>query len=186
MLVTTGGASVGEYDSVSSALAAEGMDAVILEGRDAARPAADARPARRHACARPARQSGIGLRLRLLFLVPLMRRLSGRRDVELATESAVLGCDLPANDERADYLRATLTTSRRGSRSPPRSRCRTVPCCRFSPQANCLVIASPLRSGRQAGEPCAVVKFGVLAVSSFLHVKLSGCGTHMEQIVFCS
>ena len=44
----------------------------------------------------------------LLFLVPLIRRLAGRSDVEPRTESAVLGCDLPDNDERADYLRATL------------------------------------------------------------------------------
>ena len=43
-----------------------------------------------------------------LFLVPLLRRLAGRSDVEPPRESAVLGCDLPENDERADYLRATL------------------------------------------------------------------------------
>src|SRR5262245_65856234 len=43
-----------------------------------------------------------------LFLVPLIRRLSGRTDVEPQPELARLGCDLPANDERADYLRATL------------------------------------------------------------------------------
>ncbi len=65
ILVTTGGASVGDYDFVQKAFAAEGMDAVVLEDRDAARPAADARPARRHACARAARQSGIVLRLRV-------------------------------------------------------------------------------------------------------------------------
>ena len=41
-----------------------GHGAVVLEDRAAARPAADARPARRHARARPARQSGLGLRLR--------------------------------------------------------------------------------------------------------------------------
>ena len=44
-----------------------------------------------------------------LFLVPLVRRLSGRGDAELVPEPALLGRDLPANDERADYLRATLT-----------------------------------------------------------------------------
>ena len=44
----------------------------------------------------------------LLFLVPLIRRLSGRTDLSAASESAVLGSDLPANDERMDFLRATL------------------------------------------------------------------------------
>ncbi len=43
-----------------------------------------------------------------LFLVPLIRRLAGRQDVERVPETARLGRDLPANDERADYLRATL------------------------------------------------------------------------------
>ncbi len=44
-----------------------------------------------------------------LFLVPLIARLSGRGNVERRPEAARLGCDLPANDERADYLRAVLT-----------------------------------------------------------------------------
>jgi MoeA C-terminal region (domain IV) len=40
--------------------------------------------------------------------VPLLRRLAGRNDLTLPRESAVLGCTLAANDERADYMRATL------------------------------------------------------------------------------
>src|SRR6185369_10439890 len=50
----------------------------------------------------------------VLFLVPLIRRLAGRSDIEPVTEPAVLGCDLPDNDERADYLRATLAKSGAG------------------------------------------------------------------------
>src|SRR6185436_5875414 len=51
-----------------------------------------------------------------LFLLPLIRRLTGRSDTAALTESAVLGCDLPANDERTDYLRATLTQHPDGTR----------------------------------------------------------------------
>ena len=65
ILVTTGGASVGDYDLVQQALAGRRARAVVLEDRHAARPADDARPARRHARARPARQSGLGLCLRV-------------------------------------------------------------------------------------------------------------------------
>ena len=43
-----------------------------------------------------------------LFLVPLIRRLAGRHDLSASPARARLGRDLPANDERADYLRATL------------------------------------------------------------------------------
>ena len=56
-----GGASVGDYDLVQKALCRRRHGAVVLEAGDAARPAADARPARRHAGARRARQSGLGL-----------------------------------------------------------------------------------------------------------------------------
>ena len=45
----------------------------------------------------------------VLFLVPLIRQLCGRVDVAPVLETARLGCDLPRNDERADYLRAELT-----------------------------------------------------------------------------
>src|ERR1700681_2005807 len=50
-----------------------------------------------------------------LFLVPLIRRLAGRTDIERTRASAVLGSDLPENDERADYLRATLAMRPDGS-----------------------------------------------------------------------
>ena len=41
--------------------------------------------------------------------------LSGRGDLTAPIESALLGCDLPANDERADYLRATAKKCRLGA-----------------------------------------------------------------------
>jgi molybdopterin molybdotransferase len=42
--------------------------------------------------------------------VPLIRKLCGRLTVHHATESALLGRNLAANDQREDYLRARLTT----------------------------------------------------------------------------
>jgi len=43
-----------------------------------------------------------------LFLVPLIRALSGRTSIHHARETALLGRDLAANDQREDYLRARL------------------------------------------------------------------------------
>jgi molybdopterin molybdotransferase len=43
-----------------------------------------------------------------LFLVPLIRSLSGRSTIHHRIEAAVLGCDVIANDQREDYLRARL------------------------------------------------------------------------------
>src|SRR5436190_6102566 len=115
VLVTSGGASVGDYDLVQRALAAEGL--ALSFWKVALRPG------------RPMMHGRLGTSLEamhvlglpgnpvsayvcaVLFLVPLIRRLAGRSDIEPATEPALLGCDLPENDERADYLRATLANS---------------------------------------------------------------------------
>ena len=58
IIVTLGGASVGDHDLVNAVLSARGMRLGFLEDRDAAGQAADVRPPRRHAGNRPARQSG--------------------------------------------------------------------------------------------------------------------------------
>jgi molybdopterin molybdotransferase len=46
-----------------------------------------------------------------LFLVPLIRALSGRTQIDHVFEQATLGRELPANDQRQDYLRARLDAS---------------------------------------------------------------------------
>ena len=43
-----------------------------------------------------------------LFLVPLIRQLSGRSVIHHVCETALLGRDVTANDHREDYLRARL------------------------------------------------------------------------------
>jgi molybdopterin molybdotransferase len=43
-----------------------------------------------------------------LFLVPLIRSLSGRASIHHLRETALLGRDVTANDQREDYLRARL------------------------------------------------------------------------------
>src|SRR5258708_37024941 len=50
----------------------------------------------------------------LLFLVPLIRALSGRTDIHHPHETALLGRDVAANDMREDYLRARLEVRKDG------------------------------------------------------------------------
>ena len=154
ILVTTGGASVGDYDLVQQALAAEGLDAVVLEGGAAARPADDARPARRDARARPARQSGLGLCLRVPVpgaADPPARR--AQRSSQPRTESAVLGCDLPANDERADYLRATLARGADGTLVATPFPMQDSSMMAALAKADCLVIREPYAPRGQGRQP---------------------------------
>jgi molybdopterin molybdotransferase len=97
----------------------------------------------------------------VLFLIPLIRRLSGRGDVEPKLEQALLGCDLPEIDERADYLRARLTPASEGLRTatpfPVQDSSMLVPLA----EANCLLIRAPHAPAAKAGSRCTILKLGL-------------------------
>jgi molybdopterin molybdotransferase len=114
MLVTTGGASVGDHDLVRSALGAKGL--AIDFWQIAMRPG------------KPLMFGKIGdtpmlglpgnpvssLVCAIIFLRPALDRLLGLGDAGLHFQPAVLGSDLPANDRREDFLRAELTLGQDG------------------------------------------------------------------------
>jgi len=154
ILVTSGGASVGDYDLVQKAFAAEGMELSFWRlALRPGRPLMNGRLGGMHVLGVPGNPVSAFV-CGFLFLVPLIRRLAGRSDVERPTESAVLGCDMPANDERADYLRATL---REGVATPFPVQDSSM----MAPlaKADCLVIREPYEGVAKAGSPCRIVKF---------------------------
>jgi molybdopterin molybdotransferase len=108
ILITTGGASVGDHDLVKQSLEAEGVTMAFW--RIAMRPGKPMMHGRLGAMrviglpGNPVSSYVCGF----LFLAPLIRKLSGRADIYHARESALLGRDLDANDQREDYLRARL------------------------------------------------------------------------------
>ncbi len=178
VLVTTGGASVGEHDLVQKAFTAEGMalsfwkvamrpGRPLMHGRLAHVPAKWT-PVRREEHA-PNKESAIDVLglpgnpvsafvCAVLFLVPLLRRLAGRADTGPDTKSAVLGCDLAANDERADYLRSALATGPDGSLVATPYRVQDSSMLAPLAQAGCLVIREPYAPPASAGTRCAIVK----------------------------
>ena len=109
ILVTTGGASVGDHDVVQRALTQEGVKLAFW--KVALRPG---KPMM-HGRLGPMRVLGLpgnpvsSYICAFLFLVPLIRALSGRSDAEHVDEPAILGAGLPENDHRQEYLRAQLT-----------------------------------------------------------------------------
>src|SRR5712664_102455 len=108
ILITTGGASVGDHDLVKQSLEAEGV--AMAFWRIAMRPGKPMMHGRLGAMrviglpGNPVSSYVCGF----LFLVPLIRALSGRTGVHHAHETAQLGRDVAANDLREDYLRARL------------------------------------------------------------------------------
>jgi len=108
ILITMGGASVGDHDLVKRSLEAEGTTMAFW--RIAMRPGKPMMHGRLGGMrviglpGNPVSSYVCGF----LFLVPLIRALLGRDTIRHSPESAALGRDLPANDQREDYLRARL------------------------------------------------------------------------------
>ena len=89
--------------------------------------------------------------------MPLIRRLSGRSDLALATETALLGHDLSENDERADYLRATLRAEAGGNIAtafPVQDSSMISPLAK----ADCLLIREPFAPAAKAGSRCTIIR----------------------------
>ena len=80
ILVTTGGASVGDHDLVQPGACGRKHDPRLLEDRDASGETDDARPPRRHARARRARQSCVVLCLYVLVSGPIDSRFVRPQD----------------------------------------------------------------------------------------------------------
>jgi molybdopterin molybdotransferase len=156
VLVTLGGASVGEHDLVAKALAARGM--TLDFWRIAMRPG------------KPLMFGAIGaMRIlglpgnpvssivcAILFLAPLIDALLGRplRD---RTEPARLAVDIPANDGRQDYVRATLAT---GDGLPHVTPLPVQDSSQLAAlaAADCLLIRSVRAPAAMASAPCRIIR----------------------------
>jgi molybdopterin molybdotransferase len=157
ILVTLGGASVGDHDLVQEALRGVGMELGFW--RIAMRPG---KPLM-HGILKGMRVLGFpgnpvsSMVCALIFLKPLLRALLG--DPEAAgdpTRPAILGGDLAANDQRQDYLRATVE---KGS-SPPVvtafSRQDSSMMGVFA-RAEALILRQAHAPAAKAGDPCRAI-----------------------------
>ena len=159
VLVTTGGASVGDHDLIRPALSAEGMAMSFWKvALRPGKPLMHGRLDRLQVLGLPGNPVSSFV-CALLFLTPLLRLLQGRTDLEPAFESAVLGCELRANDERADYLRATLVR--------PDGNLVAIPfpiqdSSMITPlaKADCLVVRPPHAPAAAAASPCDIIRLG--------------------------
>ena len=114
MLVTTGGASVGEHDLVIEGLKSRGMELDFWQ--------IAMRPGKPLLFGRLGPVGVLGLPgnpvsamvCAILFLLPALHRLSGLPAAPPPVSQAIAGAALAANDHRADHLRATISTDANG------------------------------------------------------------------------
>ena len=161
VLVTLGGASVGDPDLVKPALAGQGME--LNFWKIAMRPG------------KPVIHGHLGPMIILglpgnpvaafvagiVFLLPLVRALCGDpyagRD---AAEPAILGKALRGNDSRQDYLRAALSPSETCLPVATPFEIQDSSLLRILAQAQCLIVREPHATPAAAGDLCRIIRLG--------------------------
>jgi molybdopterin molybdotransferase len=166
LLVTTGGASVGEHDLVRDVLGADGLELdfwqiamrpgkPLMVGRYRGTPMVGlpGNPVSTLVCA-------------LLFLQPALDRLSGAASAEEAPPTARLGTALPKNDRRQDYLRSKLAQAADGMLEVFPFEVQDSSMMRLLSAADCLVVRPPHAPAIAAGATVPIVPFpgGVLPI----------------------
>ena len=159
VLVTLGGASVGDYDLVQRALVDAGLELGFW--RIAMRPG------------KPLMQGRLGdmrvlglpgnpvsaIVCAILFLAPLLRAMVGDPAAGAAvSESAEFGADVGANDVRQDYLRATLTRGASGALVAAPFASQDSSLVKLLAQAQCLIIRPPHAPAAKRGEACRIIR----------------------------
>jgi molybdopterin molybdotransferase len=93
-----------------------------------------------------------------LFLAPLIRALSGRSAVRHVSETALLGRNVAANDQREDYLRARLELRGDGALIATPVNHQDSSLLGNLAAARALVIRAPHAPAATAGSPCAILR----------------------------
>jgi len=158
VLVTTGGASVGDHDFVKRSLESEGVAIAFWK--------IAMRPGKPMMHGRIGQMRVIGLPgnpvssyvCSFLFLVPLIRALSGSRVVHHPREKALLGRDVAANDLREDYLRARLETRSDGALIAVPVQHQDSSLLANLAAARALVIRPPFAPKASAGTACEILR----------------------------
>jgi molybdopterin molybdotransferase len=159
MLVTLGGASVGDHDLIQEAFGRRGMRLGFW--RVALRPG------------KPMIHGRLGPMLVLglpgnpvssivcgvLFVAPAIRALLGDPAAgEDPTEPAILGRDLPGNDRRQDYLRARLMPAAGGLPIATAFETQDSSMLALLARSEALLVRAPLASPGKTGDPCRIIR----------------------------
>lgn len=159
ILVTLGGASVGDHDLLRPALLEQGMKLDFW--RIAMRPG------------KPLIYGSLGdMRIlglpgnpvaafvcSLVFLCPLIRAMQGDPQAsEVQMEPAIIGLDLPANKSRRDYMRASLTRDAENRLIATPQPLQDSSLLTELTQSQALLVREAGASALMKGDPCSVIR----------------------------
>jgi len=164
LLLTSGGASVGEHDLVQEALGARGLvvdfwqiamrpGKPLMHGRlgDVAMIGLPGNPVSSLVCA-------------ILFVVPALARLAGLPAGPPPTVQAKLGAPLAANDKRADHLRASLAQDGDGALVATAFARQDSSMLRLMAQADALILRPAHAPALAAGAMVPVIRLDALGL----------------------
>ncbi|WP_419951755.1 gephyrin-like molybdotransferase Glp [Methylobacterium sp.] len=159
LLVTLGGASVGDHDLVQAALHREGLELGFW--RVALRPG---KPLM-HGRLGPMMVIGLpgnpvsAVVCGLLFVVPAIRALLGDPKAGAdRSEPALLGADMPANDIRQDYMRARIEIADDGRPMAYAEMRQDSSMLSVLGQSEALLVRPPGAPAAKRGDPCRIIR----------------------------
>lgn len=161
LIVTTGGASVGDHDLVLPVAQKTGFDFQI--SKIAMRPGKPFLFGTRSYEDRTIYFTGLAgnpvssLVAFNVFVKPLIELLCGRPASSIRMKQAILGCDLPANDERAEFMRADLHVSESGSTIATPYKSQDSSMLRLLAGAKCLVFRDVKAPAAKTGDTVQIV-----------------------------
>src|SRR5579872_4130438 len=164
MLVTTGGASVGDHDLVIAGLKTRGLELdfwqiamrpgkPLLFGRLGAVPVLGlpGNPVSALVCS-------------ILFLLPALSRLSGLPPAPPPITRAIAGSALRANDHRADHLRATIAVDSQGRIIATPFPVQDSAMLRRLAHADALILRAPNAAALPQGADISVIRLDSLGI----------------------
>ena len=163
VLVTLGGASVGDYDLVQKTLVGAGMELGFWRiAMRPGKPLIHGRLASTHVLGLPGNPTSSTV-CTLLFLRPLLRALVGDPDAGAdPSEPARFAVPVSANAVRQDYMRVTLTQDDGGVFLATPIASQDSSLIKGLARADALVVRAPHAPAAQAGEACRIIRFAPL------------------------
>ncbi|PSH69346.1 molybdopterin molybdenumtransferase MoeA [Phyllobacterium brassicacearum] len=156
ILVTLGGASVGDHDLVQPALAARGMELDFWKiALRPGKPLMFGRLDGMQILGLPGNPVS-SLICSHIFLTPLIRAMLGLPHAP-NLRTAILGSDMGTNDQRQDYVRARVTMAADGTLTATPFAVQDSSMLKFMADADGLIIRKPHAAASKAGSACDVL-----------------------------